>query len=63
MNKISSDQRVICCFCGIGLPLEIAIVLNIKPNIKSTESQQLFSHKEHFIHLVKNNVPLHPDFF
>lgn len=50
-------------FCGINLPLEIAIVLNIKPNIKSIEHQQLFSHKEHFIHLVKNNAPLHPNFF
>jgi len=58
-----SNKRVICCFCGVSLSFEKAVVLDIKPNIRSTEPQQIFAHKEHFVHLVKNNVPLHPDFF
>lgn len=62
-GQLNDNSEVLCCFCGKYLPLLEALVLSIYPNIKSEESQQLFSHKDHFTEKIIKSIPLHPDFF
>ncbi len=59
----NNNLEVMCCFCGNYLPISKALVLSIVPTICSEESQQLFSHKNHFVEKVVKSIPLHPDFF
>jgi hypothetical protein len=56
-------QKVVCCFCGEGLLLKDAAVLNVQPNIESDEVQQLFCHKNHLTERMHKSIVLHPDFF
>jgi hypothetical protein len=62
-GQLNSNSEVMCCFCGNYLLLKDALVLSIYPNIESEESQQLFSHKNHFVERIVKDIPLHLDFF
>ncbi|OIN56675.1 hypothetical protein BLX24_23910 [Arsenicibacter rosenii] len=62
-GQFNKQSEVICCFCGKGLLVKDAVILNVQPNIESEEIQNFFSHKKHFTELIDKSIPLHPDFF
>lgn len=62
-GQFNKNSEVMCCFCGNYLPIKNALVLSVYPNLESEESQNLFSHKSHFVERLVKSIPLHPDFY
>lgn len=57
------NKLVLCCFCGESVSLKVAVILDIRINVNSEETQSLFAHKNHFFEKIHKTIPLHPDFF
>lgn len=56
-----NNEMVTCCFCGLPLEYNKAVILQIYPDVNEEETQQLFCHREHLRERIHNSVPLHPD--
>jgi len=63
MDGKLNNTEVVCCFCGESLDINEAVIITIKPNISSDETQNLFSHRMHLIEHLDKSVILHPDIF
>jgi len=61
MVGISNKTEVICCFCGIEMDIEDAMIMIVYPNIKTDEGQQLFCHRKHFIEKLDKSVIFYLD--
>jgi hypothetical protein len=53
---------VMCCFCGKEMNYSKAVLLTVRPDAETLESQQLFCHKKCLVNAVTSSVVLHPDF-
>lgn len=62
MDGHLNDMEVSCCFCGRGLLLKDALIINVQANIESDETQQFFAHKKHFTEKIHPSIPVNPDF-
>ncbi len=57
----TSEDPVVCCFCGRALAMLDAVTLTATSASMKPATQVLFAHPAHFAELVHNSIPLHPD--
>ena len=60
-ERVGMEEGCICCFCGQGLNVDLAILIQIFPCIERQESQELLAHKKCFVEKMYKGIPLHPD--
>ena len=58
-----NNTEVVCCFCGASLNINEALIITIRPNVSSEDTQNLFSHRFHLIEHLHKSIILHPDIF
>ncbi|GAB2986270.1 hypothetical protein GCM10027049_26900 [Mucilaginibacter puniceus] len=58
---MDQNNEVVCCFCGLGLKIQEAVLLVVYPVYNNDESQQLYCHREHLKEKLIESIPLHPD--
>jgi hypothetical protein len=52
---------VMCCFCGLGLSIDTAVQIEIKPIESINETQAVYCHKKCINKALHKSVPRHPD--
>jgi hypothetical protein len=57
----SSDENVICCFCGLSLPEATSVLLEVYPTPRRDESQALYCHRKCLVAHLRPGIPLHPE--
>lgn len=58
---MDGNELVTCCFTGLPLKYEEAVMLQVFPTLYHEESQQLFCHRDHLLERLHKSVPVHPD--
>ena len=51
---------VVCCFCGISLPEDEAVLLAVYPTRERDEVQNLYADRRCLVRLLRPEVPRHP---
>jgi hypothetical protein len=54
------DKAVVCCFCGLSLPISEAVLIAVYPTQDKQEVQALYCHRYHFSEVIHKDIPLHP---
>ncbi len=58
----SSIESVVCCICGRECEFHSAVRLSLRATDESDEVQHLYAHKACLRGVIRESVPLHPDF-
>lgn len=54
------SETVICCFCGVELREDEAVLLEVYPTAEGDETQTLYCHRRCLVERLRPEVPRHP---